>query len=425
MSFASGSDVMECVETLIARLWSELLGIELPSPIPRMTYENAMSTYGSDKPDVRLGVPISRIEKEIPAELIRNMTSLTDPAVEAIVFPFGKIFDSDPTRTREFTTSFFDSPHVAWFQKNPSGGPGIFIYDPSQPLEGLHAFGFDAASNIKSKLSLQPGDLLILQARPDTQFTTGSTPLGNLRLAIYSAAVKKGHVSAPTGFAPLWITHFPLFTPIPPSSPSSPSHHSPAPPSSPSNPPSPQENPTLTSTHHPFTSPATAADVAHLLTSPHLALADHYDLVINGIELGGGSRRIHHAALQQMILRDVLRLPPTRLRDFAHLVEVLRAGCPPHAGIALGLDRLVTVMLNRTSVRDVIAFPKSGRGEDPLVGAPALLEEGVLKTYHLKIREREIRKREIREREFARAGPARALDDPAAGAPSWWSAFER
>lgn len=388
MSFASGSDVMECVETLIARLWVEMLGIELPSPFPRMTYENAMSTYGSDKPDVRLGVPISRIEKDIPAELIRNMTSLTNPVVEAIAFPSGKIFDFDPTLTREFVTDFFESSDAAWFHKNPSGGPGIFIYDPSQPLEGLHAFGFDAASKIESKLNLQVGDLLILQARPDASFTTGCTPLGNLRSAIHKAALKKGHVNPPTGFAPLWITHFPLFTPIPPSSPSSPSHPSPPPSSSPSNLPPVQENtPNLTSTHHPFTSPATAADVAHLLTSPHLALADHYDLVINGTELGGGSRRIHHAALQEMVLRDVLRLSPKRLRDFAHLIEVLRAGCPPHAGLALGLDRLVAVMLNRTSVRDVIAFPKSGRGEDTLVGAPAPLEDKVLEKYHLKIRE--------------------------------------
>ena len=388
MSFASGSDVMGCVETLIARLWVELLGIELPSPLPRMTYENAMSTYGSDKPDVRLGLPISRIEKDIPAELIRNLTSLTSPVVEAIVFPSGEIFDSDPRRTREFTTDFLGSPDAAWCHKNPSGGPGIFIYDPSQPLEGLHAFGFDGASHIKSKLSLQPGDLLILQARPDTSFTTGSTPLGNLRLAIHKAAWKKGHISPPTGFAPLWITHFPLFTPVPPSSSAFPSHDSPPPSSSPSDLSTLQENmPTLTSTHHPFTSPATAADVAHLLTSPHLALADHYDLVINGTELGGGSRRIHHAALQEMVLRDVLCLSPVRLRDFDHLVEVLRAGCPPHAGFALGLDRLIAVMLNRASVRDVIAFPKSGRGEDTLVGAPAPMEDEVLEKYHLKIRE--------------------------------------
>lgn len=353
-----------------------------------MTYEDAMSTYGSDKPDVRLGMPISRIEKGIPAGLIRDMTSLPHPIVEAIVFPSGKLFDADTTRTRAFTTDFFESPEAASFHQNPSGGPATFIYDSSQPLEGLHAFGFDAASNIKSKLSLQPGDLLILQARPDASFTTGFTPLGNLRLAIHKAAAKKCHVSPPTGFAPLWITHFPLFTPIAPSSPASPSHPSPPPSSSTPVLPSSQENiPTLTSTHHPFTSPATAADVAHLFTSPHLALADHYDLVINGTELGGGSRRIHHAALQQMVLRDVLRLPPARLRDFAHLVEVLRAGCPPHAGLALGLDRLVAVMLNRASVRDVIAFPKSGRGEDTLVGAPAPLEDDVLERYHLKIKD--------------------------------------
>ena len=388
MSFASGSEVMKYVERLIIRLWAELLDIELPSPFPRMTYERAMSTYGSDKPDIRLGVPISRIDKDLSSELIRNLTSIRSPIVEAIVLPLGKAFDSDPAQTRKFTTDFLNSSEAACFHQNPSGGPGIFIYDPSKPLKGLHAFGFDGASMLETKLSLQPGDLLILQARPNEAFTTGCTPLGNLRLAIHKAAVEKRHISPPTGFAPLWITDFPLFTPIPSSSPSTPSDPSPSPTSSLPTPHPHQESiPTLTSTHHPFTSPATAADVAHLFTSPQLALADHYDLVLNGIELGGGSRRIHHAALQQIVLRDVLRLPPARLRDFDHLLEVLRAGCPPHAGFAIGLDRLVAVMLNRASVRDVIAFPKSGRGEDALVGAPAPLGEEVLEKYHLQVKE--------------------------------------
>jgi len=124
-----------------------------------------------------------------------------------------------------------------------------------------------------------------------------------------------------------------------------------------------------------------------LLTDPAAVKAEHYDLVVNGVELGGGSRRIHSAAMQQFVLREVLKMSEERLKDFDHLIEVLRAGCPPHAGMALGFDRLIAVMLGKESVRDVIAFPKSGRGEDLLVKSPTRMTEDQLKTYHLKLRE--------------------------------------
>jgi aspartyl-tRNA synthetase len=117
-------------------------------------------------------------------------------------------------------------------------------------------------------------------------------------------------------------------------------------------------------------------------------VADHYDLVVNGVELGGGSRRIHDAAVQEFIFRDILKMPAERLADFSHLLDALRSGCPPHAGLALGFDRLVAVMLGKESVRDVIAFPKTGKGgDDAMVGAPSLMTEEALKTYHLKLRQ--------------------------------------
>lgn len=357
---------MGCVENLIRRLWKQVLAVDLPLSFPRMTYMDAMSTYGSDKPDTRLEMAISRVDHLLPPDLIGKLSPLKNPIVEAIVFPAGADLDSSPSSIRTFIKEFLDSPGAAPFHSNPCGGPGIFIHDPAQPLQGLHAFGFKAARAIASTLTSKPGDLLILQARSRATLTGNSTPLGNLRLALHNAGVKSSCLPPLNGFAPLWITHFPLFTPISPFEP---------------------PNQTLVATHHPFTSPRGPKDVAILASEPRLAVADHYDLVMNGVELGGGSRRIHHAALQSYILRDVLKLPAERLAEFSHLIEVLRAGCPPHAGIALGFDRLIAVLLGRASVRDVIAFPKSGRGEDPLVKSPARMSDEALETYHLKLSE--------------------------------------
>jgi len=234
---------------------------------------------------------------------------------------------------------------------------------------GLSALGFSSAQKLEADLDLQPGDLLVLQARKNEPFSGGSTSLGNLRLALHKAAVDKQLVEPPKGFKFLWVVDFPLFSP---SNDSDPGQGGAA---------------GLSSTHHPFTAPKTPEDVELLLSAPEKVIAAHYDLVVNGVELGGGSRRIHNADVQEFVLRDVLKMSSERVEDFRHLLEVLRSGCPPHAGIALGWDRLIAVMLGRQSVRGVIAFPKSGRGEDLLVKSPNRVTEEQWKTYHLQVRD--------------------------------------
>ncbi|KAI4764957.1 hypothetical protein E4T52_02147 [Aureobasidium sp. EXF-3400] len=365
MSFATGEDVMNTVESVVKTLWQNLLGISHNDPFPRLSYEDAMSKYGSDKPDVRLGSKISRVEYMLPVDLIRKIGPLMDPIVEVLKIPIS----GDAKKTREFVTRFMDSPEAKPFNENPEGQPGIFIYDPRKPLSGLSVFGFEAAETIEETLDLEEGDLVVLQARKNAPHAGGSTPLGNLRLALHRFAVQHNYMPAPQGFEFLWITDFPLFSP------------------SVANEPGQGGAAGLSSTHHPFTAPKTAKDVDLLLTDPAAVKAEHYDLVVNGVELGGGSRRIHSAAMQQFVLREVLKMSEERLKDFDHLIEVLRAGCPPHAGMALGFDRLIAVMLGKESVRDVIAFPKSGRGEDLLVKSPTRMTEDQLKTYHLKLRE--------------------------------------
>lgn len=366
MAFASAEDVMLSVEAVIKSLWSELLGItDVPETFPRMSYEEAMSKYGSDKPDLRLGSEIRRVEYMIPVDLVNKIGPLNDPIVEVMKIPIAE----DPKDTRDFVNKFMDAPESHPFNQNPHGQPGIFIFDSRKPLQGLQVFGFEAAEQVEDMLELEDGDLVALQARPREEFSGGSTPIGNLRLALHKAAVKHGYLQAPQGFAFTWVNDFPLF--------------------SPSNDTEPGQGGAagLSATHHPFTAPKTADDVDLLLTDPLSVRADHYDLVVNGVELGGGSRRIHNAEMQEFIMREVLEMSDERMKDFEHLIEVLRAGCPPHAGLALGFDRMIAVMLGKESVRDVIAFPKSGKGEDLLVKSPTKMTEGQLETYHLKLRD--------------------------------------
>ncbi|KAG0153149.1 hypothetical protein PDIDSM_4999 [Penicillium digitatum] len=366
MSFATGDDVMRTVEGVIRRLWSSLMKDPAPEgPFRKVPYQQVMAKYGSDKPDTRYGMEIIRLDHALPVDLVGKLSDLPNPIVEAFKLEGN---NNDPAETHKFITEFLDSPAGAPFNNNPDGGPGVFIYNGKQPLCGLQPFGFEAAEQVEELLDPDHGDLIVLQARPRAPFSGGSTPVGDLRRALHAASVSTGFKPAPTGFDFLWVVDFPLFSPLSDSEPG-------------------QGRSRILLHHHPFTAPKTPADVHLLLTDPTQAVADHYDLVVNGVELGGGSRRIHDAAVQEFIFRDILKMPAERLTDFSHLLDALRSGCPPHAGLALGFDRLVAVMLGKESVRDVIAFPKTGKGgDDAMVGTPSPMTEEALKTYHLMLR---------------------------------------
>ncbi|KAL8827261.1 MAG: hypothetical protein Q9191_003296 [Dirinaria sp. TL-2023a] len=374
MSFATGADVMRHVTRLIKTLWKFELKTELPDEFQSMTYEHAMSSYGSDKPDLRISSPITRVEHLFREDLQKKLTSLHNPIIEVFSLNLSPPPNSDDTPSnvaRSFINEFLDSPSAAPFNSNPYGSPGIFIYDPLAPLRGLSAIGFEAVPAIEELLGPDEGTLIVLQARPRKLVPYGSTALGNLRSLLLKNAFKQKVLEPEVSYAPLWITEFPLFTPTK------------------NNPGEGQRSPMgLSSTHHPFTSPLNSDHVSELSQNPEKVLADHYDLVINGVELGGGSRRIHNADFQEYILRDVLKLPDERMKEFEHLIKVLKAGCPPHAGFALGFDRLVALMLGKESVRDVMAFPKGNGGEDKCVGSPAALRKGELERYGLEFKKR-------------------------------------
>ena len=372
-AFSNSEKICNCVEAIVTQTFKGVLDVDLPKRFARMTYLEAMSSYGSDKPDLRLPIlPFKKMGHVVPVDLVRMISSLDDPIVEAMVVPL----QCSANESRLLLQDFLDSSEGQTFTRNPDGGPGIFIYDSSKPLQGLAAFGFEAVENLEGDLDLEDGFVIVLQARKKVQHSGGSTFLGDLRNRLAEAAIRKGFLDEPSWlqFKPVWITDFPLFSPVNSSEPGQGGHAG------------------FASTHHPFTSPKTPEDVDLLLTEPTKVIGEHYDLVINGEEIGGGSQRIHQAAMQEFIFRKILKMDDAKVQDFSHLLEALRAGCPPHAGIALGMDRLVAMMASskfqrKLSMRDVIAFPKSGKGDDPMVKSPGLITSPALETYHLRLRE--------------------------------------
>jgi aspartyl-tRNA synthetase len=231
------------------------------------------------------------------------LTDLENPIIEACKIRLNAGTD----HVSNVIGRFFSSPVGEEFTKNKDGAPGIAVFDSRRPLEGLQTFGFEGAEKLKNLYSKLPkqafqdaetheratsfddGDLILIQARPNLSHSGGSTTLGKLRLAFYKFAISEGLLEADPKHHYLWVTDFPLFTPengVDPGQGGSAG---------------------FSATHHPFTAPKTAADVDLLLTDPLRAVADHYDLVVNGVELGGGSRRIHSAQMQSFVMLDVLK----------------------------------------------------------------------------------------------------------------------
>ncbi|KAI5459202.1 tRNA synthetases class II-domain-containing protein [Mariannaea sp. PMI_226] len=340
-----------------------------------LKFQDSIRAYGSDKPDLRIPNRIYEIADLGPyQQFVSMITHLENPMVEAFTFP---LKDCSPAKAREFVTKFMDELPPA-IGENPDGKPQVLICDSSKPLSGFSSLGFEfqnVVDLVTEGRDINDGDLVIFQARekPSGQYCSGSTKIGEIRNALWKSLVDAGYMEKPRMGDPgslqfVWVVEFPMFKPTEEGEPG-------------------QEGAAgIAASHHPFTAPFSKADLELLLTDPLQAKSAAYDLVLNGVEVGGGSERIHIADLQDFIMRDILKMTEKRIGDFAHLFEALRSGCPPHSGFALGFDRLVALMTDTPTVRDVMAFPKTMKGEDPFVKAPSRLTNEQLEPYGLQLR---------------------------------------
>jgi aspartyl-tRNA synthetase len=324
MSFVTREDVIAVAEDIVATLWGQLAGYRLPRPIPRMTYADAMARYGSDKPDLRFGVELTDLTEYFGQTQFRVFQA---QYVGAVVMPGGA------SQTRRELDGWQD-----WAKSRGARGLAYVLVGSDGEIGGPVARNLSAAerSGLAAAVGASPGDCVFFAAG---NMVPSQELLGAARLEIG----RRCGLIDESAWSFLWVVDAPMFAD--------------------------DGEGGWTSVHHPFTAPLPEwAD--KFADQPDDALADAYDIVCNGYEIGGGSIRIHRSAMQQQVF-DVIGLSPEEARSqFGFLLDAFKYGPPPHGGIAFGWDRVVMLLAGAETIRDVIAFPKAASGADPLTGAP-------------------------------------------------------
>jgi aspartyl-tRNA synthetase len=350
-SFLTEREIQDIMEGLVRHVFKRVIGVDLP-PFPRLTYAEATSRYGSDKPDLRVKLELTELTevvRDAGFKVFKSAADLKDGRVAALRVPGGN---------EKFTRKELDdlAPFVAIY--GAKGLAYIRVNDPSKPSEeGLQSpivkfLSPEILAKILERTGAKAGDLLFFGA--DRRKVVNDA-LGALRQKV---GHEKGY--AEPGWEPVWIVDFPAYEYD-------------------------EENNRWAAAHHPFTAPKDE-HVEGMESDPGRVLAKAYDIAMNGWELGGGSVRIHRAEVQAKQFR-VLGIGEDEQRaKFGFLLDALQYGAPPHGGIAFGLDRIVAMMSGTAFIRDVIAFPKTQRGQDLMVDAPTPVTEKQLRELHLRLR---------------------------------------
>jgi aspartyl-tRNA synthetase len=324
MSFVTREDVINVGEAVVSTLWREITGYEIPLPLPRMTYADAMSRFGSDKPDLRFGVELTDLSAYFASTEFRVFQA---PYVGAVVMPGGA------SQSRRELDAWQD-----WAKSRGARGLAYALIGADGSVSGPVGKNISESERLGLAAAVQasPGDCVFFAAGAAR---ASQELLGAARLEIGNRC----ELIDSSQWSFLWVVDAPMFEET--------------------------DGGGWTAVHHPFTSPLPEwAD--KFVTEPGGALADAYDMVCNGYEIGGGSIRIHRQLMQQQVF-DVIGLSQEEARSqFGFLLDAFKYGPPPHGGMAFGWDRVVMLLAGAETIRDVIAFPKAASGADPLTGAP-------------------------------------------------------
>jgi aspartyl-tRNA synthetase len=352
-SFLDEAEIRALMEGMVRTVFGEVLDVALPDPFPVMRYADAMRDYGSDKPDLRVPLALTELTdlmKTVEFKVFRAAADLSGGRVAALRVPGGgeKLSRKEIDDYTEFV-KIYGAKGLAYIKVNDLSKPGE---------EGLQSpivkfLSPDVLRGILERTAAQNGDLIFFGA---DKARVVNDALGALRQKL---GHEKGY--AESGWRPLWVIDFPMFEWD-------------------------EDEKRWGAMHHPFTAPKDGHE-DYLESDPGKALAKAYDVVLNGWEIGGGSVRIHRAEVQSKVFKALGIDADEAKAKFGFLLEALQYGAPPHGGIAFGLDRIVTMMAGADSIRDVIAFPKTQKGQCLLTHAPSPVDEKQLRDLHIRLRE--------------------------------------
>ena len=347
-SFMDEDQIMAVMEAMIKHTFKKTLNVDLGN-FPRITYADAMRLYGSDKPDLRIDlklVDIADLMKSAEFKVFSGPANDEDSRVVALRVPGGASLTRKAIDAFTEFVGVYGARGLAWIKVNDlnSGSEGL-----QSPI--IKFLDEEIIANLLSTLAAETGDIIFFGA---DKSKVVNEAMGALRIKV----AQELNLVAP-GWAPVWVVDFPMFDLT--------------------------SDGDLTSLHHPFTAPS--VDAEELVKDPTKALSRAYDMVLNGTELGGGSIRIHDARLQRAVF-DVLGIGEAEAKEkFGFLLDALSLGCPPHGGIAFGFDRLIMLMTNSHSIRDVIAFPKTQSAACPLTNAPGHVSSNQLRELSIRLRD--------------------------------------